>query len=106
MMTVLQTCHEDETLYKNAKRFEPERILINGLLNLKLDTSMPFGAGKRLCAGETFARNTVFLLVTTVLQNFAISIPAGQQFPSPDAETLSTGLGKTPPDFWVKFDAT
>lgn len=32
---------------------------------------LPFGAGKRVCPGETLAKNRLSLIVTTLLQKFS-----------------------------------
>jgi cytochrome P450 len=51
--------HNDKGIWGDPENFRPERFLGgDGKLNLKNDFSLPFGAGRRLCAGETFARNT------------------------------------------------
>lgn len=62
---------------------------------------MPFGAGKRLCAGETFARNMLFLLISGFFQNFNVAIPDGGNIP--DFNENASGIIKTSPDFWVKI---
>lgn len=106
VMTVLQVAHEDENEYKDAKTFNPSRFINqNEKLDLKLDTSLPFGAGKRLCAGETFARNVLFLFLAAILQNFTIMAPAGKEIPNPALEILPTGVIKIPADCWLKFEA-
>lgn len=105
-MTVLQIAHEDKNVYKDAKSFKPSRFINgNGKLDLKLDTSLPFGAGKRLCAGETFARNTLFLFLAAILQNFTIKVPDGQKVSHPALEEFVSGIVKAPADCWLKFEA-
>lgn len=55
----LYALHNDRKIWGDPENFRPERFLSDdGKLNLKKDLSLPFGAGRRLCAGETFARNT------------------------------------------------
>lgn len=104
VITVLQSAHTEEKVFRDALAYRPERFLsVNGQLNLKLDKSLPFGAGKRLCAGETFARNVLFLFVTALLQNFTLSVPEGERLPDPRFEEQTTGVVKTPPDFQLKF---
>lgn len=105
VFTMLQASHEDEDVYKDGLKFNPDRFISRGTLCLRLDTSLPFGAGKRLCAGETFARNTMFLMLATILQNFNFSAPAGCTVPDPALEPHTTGIIKLPPDFWLKFEA-
>lgn len=63
---------------------------------------MSFVAGKRLCAGETFARNKIFLTVTSILQNFNLK-PDGDTLP--DLNQTSCGLIRIPDDFWLKLEA-
>lgn len=60
-----------------------------------------FSIGRRVCAGETFARQTMFLMTTTLLQNFNIAIPNGERMP--DRIENKTGLGQSTPEFWLKF---
>lgn len=93
--------HNDKELWGDPENFRPERFIgPDGKLDLKLDKSLPFGAGKRLCAGETFARNTLFLFISAFFQNFNISLPAGEPFPSRDRN--GTGLITYTPEFWIK----
>ncbi|XP_031625482.1 probable cytochrome P450 304a1 [Contarinia nasturtii] len=92
----------DKETWKNPDQFQPERFLDeSGQFSPKLDKSMPFGAGKRICAGETFARNTLFLLVSALVQNFNIILPANGRMPLP-CETLS-GVFRYAPEFRLKF---
>lgn len=96
--------HNCKQLWGDPENFRPERFIgPNGKLDLKLDKSLPFGAGKRLCAGETFARNTLFLFISAFFQNFNISLPQNEQFPSRDKN--STGLITYTPEFWIKVTA-
>lgn len=100
----LYAFHRDENYWgKDVDRFNPERFLDkNGKLSLSLDQSLPFGAGRRLCAGETFARNMFFLVVTALFQNFNISLPKGEKV---NLENNKAGLIRYVPPFWVKVDA-
>lgn len=84
-------------------QFKPERFLDdNGKMNLKSDVSLPFGAGKRLCAGETFSRNTMFLIAAALAQNF--NITKDPEAPMPDMRKSRVGIANHPPEFWVKFE--
>lgn len=95
--------HNDESIWGDPQNFRPERFFNDdGKLNLKLDYSLPFGAGKRLCAGETFARNTMFLCIAALLQNFNLK-PAGGQLPN--LNDINCGMARTPKDFWIKMEA-
>lgn len=97
----LYAFHNDANLWGDPENFRPERFIgPNGKLDLKLDKSLPFGGGKRLCAGETFARNTLFLFISAFFQNFDVSLPDGEPFPGRDKNC--TGLITYTPEFWVK----
>lgn len=100
----LYAFHNDKELWGDPNCFRPERFIgPDGKLDLKLDKSLPFGAGKRLCAGETFARNTLFLFISAFFQNFNISLPDGEPFPS--LSKNGTGIITYTPEFWVKVTA-
>lgn len=102
VITALEAASHDTDTWDHPERFAPERFLNEkGVLCLQKDHSMPFGAGKRLCAGETFARNMLFLLTAGLLQNFNIAKPDNGTIPR--LEENATGLIKTTPDFWVKM---
>jgi len=99
----LYAFHMDQRYWKDPEIFNPERFLDeNGLLSLKKDISLPFGAGKRLCAGETFARNMLFLITSAICQNFDIVLGPGQKLP--DMSKNISGIIQSPPDFWIYFE--
>lgn len=96
----LNGCHMDETAFKHPEIFDPERFLDeNGRFSPRLDKSMPFSGGKRLCAGETFARNALFLLTASVAQNFNLGVLDGGKMPMTTVTCFTQHL----PDFWLEF---
>ncbi|XP_055850309.1 probable cytochrome P450 304a1 [Episyrphus balteatus] len=104
MIPSLYAYHSDKRVWNDPENFRPERFLDeNGKLCLKSDVSLPFGAGKRLCAGETFARNMLFLLFASLCQNFNIKLSPGES--PPDMSKNNNGLIITPPDFWLTMEA-
>lgn len=99
----IHALHFDKDLWKDPNVFRPERFLdFKGRLSTKKDFSLPFGAGRRLCAGETFARNTMFLCLAALLQNFNLK---PSSFGPPDLEATDCGLTRIPRDFWIKLEA-
>lgn len=94
--------HNDKSVWSDPENFRPGRFLDeDGKLNLKKDFSLPFGAGRRLCAGETFARNTMFLCIAALLQNFNLKPSGGL----PDLNAVDCGLARMTRDFWIKLEA-
>lgn len=104
MITGLQAAHWNDDTFDDAVNFRPERFLdSNGKFNVKNDVSLPFGAGRRLCAGETFSRNMLFLMSGALAQNFDISPDPTMGLP--DMGQIRTGIVSHPPEFWAKFES-
>uniref|UniRef100_A0A674I5H1 Unspecific monooxygenase n=1 Tax=Terrapene triunguis TaxID=2587831 RepID=A0A674I5H1_9SAUR len=66
--------NHDETLWENADLFRPERFLNeNGELNKSLvEKVLVFGMGIRKRLGEDIARNEIFNIFTTILQQLKL----------------------------------
>lgn len=104
VFTLLGPAMHDPTAFEKPNEFYPERFLdSSGKLCLSKDITIPFGAGKRLCAGETFARNMLFLCTTAILQAFTIRMANGAK-PLKFSENM-TGLIRTPKDHWIELTA-
>lgn len=104
IITALAAVSNDNSIWDAPDVFRPERFLDNnGKLSLKKDQSLPFGAGKRLCAGETFARNMLFLFTSAFFQAFSVSLPAGEKIHK--FEDNMTGLIRSTPDHWIQLHA-
>lgn len=72
----------DKRYIKNTENFDPENFLDeNGKLSLP-EKHFPFALGKHRCIGEMLARSNLFLLCTTLLQNFSFEVPPGHDLPS------------------------
>lgn len=56
--------------------------------------------GKRVCAGETFSRQTMFLLTAGLLQQFTFKTPKGKS--SPDLVNIIWGINISSPDYWME----
>ena len=85
----IYTLHYDPKIFPEPEKFQPERFLSeDGKTVLKNDSVIPFSVGRRACPGEAFARNQLFLFITSLVQNFTIVGEPGQ--PNP---TFATKLG-------------
>lgn len=67
----------DENLYPNPELFQPSRFLNNEGIFRNFEHLIPFGIGKRSCLGEALARTELFIILTTLLQNFEFSAAYG-----------------------------
>jgi cytochrome P450 len=72
----------DPKIIKNPLNFDPENFIdTNGKLSIP-EKHFPFALGKHRCIGEMLAKSNLFLLCTTMLQNFYFDIPLGHEKPS------------------------
>ncbi|XP_020654306.3 cytochrome P450 1A1 [Pogona vitticeps] len=69
--------NHDENLWVNPYVFKPERFLDeNGKLNKSMaEKVLIFGMGIRKCLGEEVARNEIFIILTTILQQLRVEKP-------------------------------
>ncbi len=80
--------HHNEKYWDDPWEFNPLRFLEDGQLvppdHIKRQRLIAFGAGRRQCTGEAFARHWLFLLVTLMLQNFKFLPAEGHPAPQHD----------------------
>lgn len=102
IMPSLQATMHDTSVWDKPHEFRPERFLDeSGKFCVSRDSTLPFGAGKRQCAGKTFARNMLFLFSTMFLQMFSVRMPDGVKAHS-FSDNL-TGTIRTTPNHWLKI---
>ncbi len=58
--------HRNPNVFNKPEQFDPERWLEGKLENLPKNTYLPFGAGKRFCIGEGFARQEMLTFLATL----------------------------------------
>jgi len=98
----LYQAHHDPKVWGDPEKFRPERFLNpDGTCMRRHESLMPFGAGRRVCMGENLARDTLFLFISMILQNFQITTPEGQQLPS--LEPVSGQITTQPKKFLVSM---
>jgi len=70
--------HHDPKLYVDPERFDPERFSPENEAKLPKYAYLPFGAGPRVCIGNSFAMMEARLILLTVLQHYQLLLAAGQ----------------------------
>ncbi|XP_072037463.1 cytochrome P450 2U1-like [Amphiura filiformis] len=76
--------HHDSNLWPDPERFDPSRHLNDKLEMVKSPHVLPFGAGRRVCMGETFAKMELFLFFSSLMHRFKFELPPGRESPSLD----------------------
>ncbi|KXJ28385.1 Steroid 17-alpha-hydroxylase/17,20 lyase [Exaiptasia diaphana] len=67
--------HFDEKEWNDPQYFKPERFLDTEgkLIQVsKLKSFLPFGTGRRVCVGEAFAKQELFLIITRLMYQFEV----------------------------------
>ena len=62
---------------------------------------VPFGMGKRICAGESLATRVLFIFFVMLIQQLRFDVPLDH--PSPNVKEYSTGITTVPKPFYVSI---
>ncbi|XP_061198221.1 steroid 17-alpha-hydroxylase/17,20 lyase-like [Saccostrea echinata] len=103
----LWALHHDENIWPNPWKFDPPRFLDdNGRIQSPQHPNRKrlfvFGAGRRVCLGEAFARNRLYLFVIMLLQHFTFEPDISEQLPEADPRSYVLGLVLHPKPFKVR----
>ncbi|KAI6222669.1 hypothetical protein M3Y95_00918000 [Aphelenchoides besseyi] len=82
------TIHSDPDVFPEPRAFKPERFIDSETGQLKrIEESLPFALGKRVCLGESLARLELFLFVANIFNRFGFSAgknpPTLRRYPRP-----------------------
>uniref|UniRef100_A0A0M3IH13 Cytochrome P450 2L1 n=1 Tax=Ascaris lumbricoides TaxID=6252 RepID=A0A0M3IH13_ASCLU len=88
--------HYNSELFPDGEKFDPERFLSEDGTFRTYEQFNPFGFGKRSCLGEGLARMELFIILSTLMQNFKFS-PAYGVLPSLDR---SPGMASVPKEYF------
>ncbi len=77
--------HRDPRFFEHPEKFDPERFAPGRVDKIPQHAYFPFGAGPRVCIGNTFATMETILILATVLQKFRVKLAADQADVEPEA---------------------
>lgn len=67
--------HYDPDVWGDPLKFRPERFLSSdGKKCVRNEALIPFSEGKRKCIGETLSKNTLFIFITSIFQQFNVQL--------------------------------
>ena len=75
-MVLIRMIHRDPEVWENPEGFDPRRFLAENRATLPRAAYMPFGAGRRICVGSTFALVEATLLLAMISQRYEFDLPA------------------------------
>jgi len=84
--------------------FKPERFIKNGELQKDLPQMMPFSVGRRVCMGDSLARNELSIFFTSMVQRLRFTAPLHNNIPRVDQ--VRTGVTTIPDDYFVQIQST
>ncbi|XP_008757502.1 cytochrome P450 2B9-like [Rattus norvegicus] len=98
---ILSSVLHDPQYFEQPDIFNLQHFLdANGALKI-IEAFLPFSTGKRICLGESIARNELFLFFTTILQNFSVSSPVAPK--DIDLTPKESGIGRIPQVYQICF---
>jgi cytochrome P450 len=74
--------HQDPKIWGDPENFRPERFISADGKIQKKECLLAFSTGKRVCIGETLARDELFLFLTSMYQRFEIKADPNRPMPS------------------------
>ena len=92
----------DPIQFPEPRMFKPERFINSDGKLQRNDYLVPFGIGKRVCMGESLAKNELFIFFVRLIQRINIDMTKGKQ-PNPDEFTA--GITRIPKPYNVSISA-
>ena len=75
---VTYAVHRDSRWWDDPEAFRPERFSPENEANIRKYSYIPFGAGPRVCIGNSFAQMEAHLMLATIAQRYQLRLAPGQ----------------------------
>ncbi len=88
VMVLISMIHRDPRIWTNPEGFDPARFLPENGKDRPRHAYMPFGAGRRVCVGSTFATVEATLVAAMIARRLRFDLPRGSEVEAEAAITL------------------
>jgi len=88
VMVLIRMIHRDADIWPNPEGYDPRRFLPENVKSRPRHAYLPFGAGRRMCVGSTFAIVEATLLAAMISRKMVFDIPRGQKIEAEAAITM------------------
>jgi cytochrome P450 len=78
----------DPEVFKDPEVFNPDRFISNNGTIRKYEQMVPFGIGKRVCMGDSLAKNNLYIFFSMMLQQMVLGIDPDSPRPDPTDTTM------------------
>jgi len=87
--------------WQSADNFDPERFIKDGQLQKDFPQMMPFSIGRRICMGDSLAKNELSIFFTSLIQRLRFMKPLANSMPN--RKKFRTGVTTIPDDYFVSI---
>lgn len=88
VMILITMIHRDSEIWPNPEGYDPRRFLPENAKSRPRHSYLPFGAGRRMCVGSTFAIVEATLLAAMISRKMVFDIPRGAVIEAEAAITM------------------
>ncbi|MGK2933028.1 MAG: cytochrome P450 [Solirubrobacterales bacterium] len=88
VMVLITMIQRDPEVWPNPEGYDPTRFLPENLKSRPRHAYLPFGAGRRMCVGSTFAIVEATLLAAMISRHITFDIPRGAKIEGEAAITM------------------
>ncbi|MGK2955714.1 MAG: cytochrome P450 [Solirubrobacterales bacterium] len=95
VMVLITMIHRDPSIWPNPEGYDPNRFMPENVKSRPRHAYLPFGAGRRMCVGSTFAIVEATLLAAMISRRLTFDIPRGAKI-EPEASITMRPKGGMP----------